>query len=90
MSVGEVFRREPTQLSRRVGAAWLVTTPNDSHLHELRGGAAIVWEKLATFSTVDELVAATGDSKEAEELREVIRDLVDALCGLGVVRACRT
>ena len=84
-----MFRREPTHLSRRVGAAWLVTTPNDPLLHELQGGAARVWDELATFSTVDDLVRATGVGGGPEESREVIRGLVDALCSLGIVQVGR-
>jgi hypothetical protein len=89
MSDAEVFQREPTQLSRRVGAVWLVTTQNDSYLHELQGGAALLWEQLTTPSTVEELVAATGAGEEAEQPLEVIRGLVDDLCRIGIVRAGR-
>ncbi len=54
-AVSAVFERSPLVLSRRVGASWLVTTPDDPEVHELQGGAAIVWERLHGPTSIDAL-----------------------------------
>ncbi len=82
-----VVERSPSVLSRRVGAAWLVTTPDDPDVHELQGGAAIVWERLERPTTVEELVAGLeADGVEEPDLYDQVEDVVRDLTRLGAVR----
>lgn len=79
--------RAPSVLSRRVGAAWLVTTPDDPDVHELRGGAALVWERLAAPTTVDDLTAGlAAEGAVADDLGAEIESVVQALRELGAAR----
>jgi hypothetical protein len=82
-----VVERSPSVLSRRVGAAWLVTTRDDPDVHELQGGAAIVWERLEGPTTLEELVAGLeADGVEEPSLREQVEDVVRDLTRLDAVR----
>ena len=81
------IERSPAVLSRRVGAAWLVTTVDDAELHELLGGAALLWEKLEKTTTVDELTALMGvEGTVPGDLPAQVRSVVEALRKLGIVR----
>jgi hypothetical protein len=82
-----VIERSPSVLSRRAGAAWLVTTQEDPDVHELRGGAAIVWERLEQPSSVEVIAAGLEtDGARAADLRSQVAGVVDTLRNLGVLR----
>lgn len=81
------IERSPSVLSRRVGAAWLVTTPEDPEVHELRGGAAVVWDRLEHPTSVDALVVGlAADGAQAADLRSQVEGVVGSLQDLGVLR----
>ena len=69
-------------LSRRVGAVWLVTTPDDPEVHELAGGAAVVWELLAERSPVDALV---GSLVEMGAPRDEVHMCLESLRSIGAL-----
>lgn len=72
---GTIVRRSHDVLSRRVGAVWLVTTPGDPEMHELSGGAAVVWDRLAEPLPVEVLVGDLVD--EGAPPRDILSCLVD-------------
>jgi hypothetical protein len=81
------FLRSERALWRRVGASVLVTTVDDDEVHELMGGAVVVWEELATPSAVDDvvrrLVRATGMTPG--DLRPEVATCVQTLADIGAV-----
>jgi hypothetical protein len=86
-SLSAVFERSPLVLSRRVGTSWLVTSLDDPNVHELQGGAAIVWERVDRPTSIDalteELLAA---GVEAPELSSQVEGVVQSLRALGVLQ----
>lgn len=76
---GTLICRAPEVLSRRVGAVWLVTTPEDPDVHELAGGAALMWERLAEPASadalVDEFAAAGAPRREVEGCLRLLRSI---------------
>ena len=82
-----VFERSPLVLSRRVGALWLVTTLEDPEVHELQGGAAIVWERLHGPTSVDALTEGLlAAGVMAPELSSQVEGVIQSLRALGVLR----
>jgi hypothetical protein len=77
-------------MSRRVGAAWLVTTPGDPDVHELRGGAAVVWERLEEPIAVATLVSdLAAEGAAVDDLGAQVSGVVRSLQELGVAREVR-
>jgi hypothetical protein len=72
-----------------VGASVLVTTPDDEEIHQLAGGASVVWEQLAETRGVEDMVAAIGKatSLAADELRAQVQGCVEDLVRIRVVEA---
>lgn len=79
---GTIVRRSHDVLSRRVGAVWLVTTPDDPEVHELAGGAAVVWELLAEPSSVEALV---GELAGAGAPRDEVLSCLGSLRSIGAL-----
>ena len=77
-----LIERSPNVLSRRVGASWLVTTADDPDIHELQGGAALVWERLEPPTSIDALI---GDLLAAGVKAPDLRSQVE-----GVIRSLQT
>ena len=84
------MERSPYVLSRRAGAFWLVTTPDDPDVHELRGGAAIVWDRLDKPMTIDALTEdLVADGARGPDLRAEIDGVIQALQDFGVLGEVR-
>jgi len=89
--VSSLIERSPDVLSRRVGAVWLVTTPDDPDVHELSGGAAIVWERLDDPSSIDAVTEALMlAGAESPDLRSDVEHVFRSLQDLGVLREAQT
>jgi hypothetical protein len=90
-SMSAAFERSPLVLSRRVGASWLVTTPDDPDVHELQGGAAIVWERLSRPTLID---AVTEDLRaagvEVPDLGSQVECVLQSFRALGLLHEVRT
>ena len=81
------YRRSPEALWRDAGSAIVVTTASDAEIHELLGGAGLVWSELADPRTVSELLerlAATYDVS-GEAIEEQVSGVLETMRGLGVV-----
>ena len=85
-SVSAAFERSPLVLSRRVGASWLVTTLDDPDVHELQGGAAIVWGRLDRPTLIDALtedLLAAG--VEVPDLGSQVESVLQSFRALGLL-----
>jgi hypothetical protein len=78
----------PDVLTRRTGTTLLVTRVADPALHELSGGACAVWGELSVSQTLSALIdrIAGTHGVEPREVNDQVRECVDALLALGVVR----
>jgi hypothetical protein len=81
------FRRSERALWRRVGASVLVTMVDHDEVHELTGGAVVVWEELATPRAIDDvvrrLVRATGMT--AGDLGAQVTACIQTLADIGAL-----
>ena len=89
--MSSLIERSPNVLSRRVGAVWLVTSRDDPDVHELSGGAAIVWERLSSPTSADELTEALmlAGTDDAPDLRSDVERVFRTLQKLGLVQEVR-
>lgn len=85
------YGRSPEALWRDAGSTVVVTTASDPDVHELLGGAGLVWSELADPRTISELLeqlAATYDVS-GEVIEQQVSGVLETMRGLGVVEEIR-